>query len=83
MFAPGAIACAYWTSRSVSAAQPAMSELVGSKGGTGPAGWMIVNFGGSGRPKAVSKVFRSASAVGLPNESTIAIVVPLPVRPLA
>jgi hypothetical protein len=39
MFAPGAIACAYSTSSVLSNAQPTMSSLLPSNGGTVPAGW--------------------------------------------
>jgi len=58
-FAPGAMAWEYSMSREVSSAQPTMSELVGSNGGTGPAGWMIRNDGGAGSPYAWSNVARS------------------------
>jgi hypothetical protein len=81
--APGAIACAYSTSSVVSNAQPVMSSLVASNGGTGPAGWMTFSDGGSGRPKSLSNWCTSLAIVGEPNESTMTIVLPLPVRPLA
>jgi hypothetical protein len=42
----------------------------------------MVNDGGAGSPKVASNVARSAAIVGEPNESTIAIVVPLPLSPL-
>ena len=85
MLAPGAIAWAYWTSRLVSAAQldrTGSGVVCGFQAGTLPAGWMIVKLGGSARPNVLSNVLRSASAVGLPKASTIAIVVPAPVVPL-
>ena len=44
---------------------------------------MMVNFGGAGRPKALSNTFRSFLIVGEPNESTMTIVAPRPVTPLA
>jgi len=44
---------------------------------------MTVSDGGAGRPKSPSKRARSAATVGEPNESTITIVRPLPVRPAA
>jgi hypothetical protein len=70
-----------------------MSELVGSKGGTVPAGWMIWRLGsaaiagsigipyGFATPKVWSKWCRSLAIVGEPNESTIAIVWPVPSMP--
>ncbi len=82
-FAPGAITCAHSTSSVVSPAQPTMSELPGLYAGTGPAGWMIWNLGGAGRPKALSNTLRSFLMVGEPKESTMTIVVPLPVTPRA
>ncbi len=48
IFAAGAIAWAYSTSRLVSPAQPSRFE-VGWYGGTWPAGWMTVSGGGAGR----------------------------------
>jgi len=46
MLAPGAMECAYSTSRVVSPAQPArLDEAL--YGGTAPAGWMMVNEGGA------------------------------------
>ncbi len=44
---------------------------------------MILNDGGAGRPKVLSKALRSLAIVGEPNESTMTIVAPLPVTPLA
>ena len=44
---------------------------------------MMVNFGGAGRPKVRSNTFRSFLIVGEPNESTMTIVAPRPVTPLA
>ena len=83
MFAPGAIACAHSTSSVVSSAQPTMSSLLASNGGTAPAGWMIFSDGGAGRPKSESNFARSWVIVGEPNESTIAIVRPAPFCPAA
>ena len=80
ILAPGAMACAYSTSSSVSPAQPSRL-LVGRYGGTLPAGWITFSDGGSGRPVARSKTFRSCRTVGEPNESTMTIVWPLPVMP--
>ncbi len=72
----------YSTSREVSTPQPGWSGLsVGLNGGTGPAGWMILNDGGAGRPYAWSNVCRSLWIVGDPYESTITIVSPRPVSP--
>ena len=88
MFAFGAITCAHSTSSVVSCAQPTMSSLVGSNGGTAPAGWMIVSCGsgaiagsmgmpdGFETPNVWSNACRSFAIVGEPNESTIAIVWP-------
>ena len=59
MLAPGAIVCAYSTSSVVSPAQLSIVPLVGSNGGTAPAGWMILNDGGAGRPNCASNVARS------------------------
>ena len=80
MLAPGAIAWAYSTSRSVSPAQPSRSEF-GWYAGTGPAGWMTFSDGGAGRPAARSNRRRSRWTVGDPNESTMMIVCPRPVIP--
>ena len=44
---------------------------------------MMVNFGGAGRRKVRSNTFRSFLIVGEPNESTMTIVAPRPVTPLA
>jgi hypothetical protein len=65
-FAPGATVCAYSTSRVVSPAQPTMSELSGLYAGTLPAGWMIRNEGGAGRPNVRSNTLRSFLIVGEP-----------------
>src|SRR5580692_4802101 len=83
MLAPGAIVCAYSTSSVVSPAQLSIVPLFGSNGGTGPAGWIIVNDGGAGMPNCPSYVARSFLIVGEPKESTMTIVAPLPVTPLA
>ena len=69
------------TSRVVSPAQPTMALLVGSYGGTTPAGWMTLSDGGAGRLNWASKVARSDWIVGDPNESTITMVWPAPVIP--
>ena len=83
MLAPGAMACDHSTSSVVSPAQPTSPlASVGSKAGTGPAGWMILKDGGAGRLNVASKVARSDWIVGDPNESTITMVWPLPVIPL-
>ena len=83
MLAPGAKTCDHSTSRVVSYAQPTMSPLFGSNGGTGPAGWKTFRLGGSGRPTPRSKACRSCAIVGEPNESTITIVEPRPSIPEA
>jgi hypothetical protein len=44
---------------------------------------MIFSDGGAGRPNVLSNALRSWAIVGEPNESTMTIVVPLPVTPLA
>ena len=79
IFAPGAMACAYSTSRVVSWAQPTMVESVGSNGGTLPN--FITCRSGSGNPHCWSKTCRSFAMVGEPNESTITMVRPAPVMP--
>ena len=81
MFAPGAMACAYSTSRVVSPPQPVMSESLEFHFGIFPVGAMIVNDGGAGSPNCLSKTARSCLIVGEPNESTITIVSPWPVMP--
>src|SRR6202020_3061458 len=81
MFAPGAIVCAYSTSRVVSPPQPVMSELFLFHLGIFPDGVMILNDGGAGSPNCWSKTARSCLIVGEPNASTITIVSPLPVMP--
>src|SRR5258708_23292599 len=81
MFAPGAMAWAYCTSRLVSMLQPTSPwcELFGANVGH-PSGHRIVKDGGGGRWKILSNVARSCSTVGLPNASTIRIVWPRPSR---
>ena len=49
MLAPGAITCAYSTSRVVSPAQPALVGRARVGAGRRPAGWMIVKDGGGDR----------------------------------
>ena len=44
---------------------------------------MMLNDGGAGRPKVLSNTLRSLLIVGEPYESTMTIVAPLPVTPLA
>ena len=83
MFAPGAMVCAYSTSRVVSPPQPVMSESLEFQLGIFPSGVMIVNDGGAGSLNCWSKTARSCLIVGEPNESTITIVSPLPVTPRA
>jgi hypothetical protein len=58
-----------------------MSESSGFHFGGFPAGVMILNDGGAGSLNCRSKTARSFLIVGEPNESTIAIVWPLPVMP--
>jgi hypothetical protein len=41
----------------------------------------MLNDGGAGRPNALSNVARSWRIVGLPNESKITMVCPLPSSP--
>ena len=79
IFAPGAIECAYSTSRVVSSAQPTMVESVGSNAGTLPN--FITCRSGSGNPHCWSKTCRSVAMVGEPNESTMTMVRPAPVMP--
>ena len=81
ILAPGANTCVHSTSSVVSSAQPVMSLLFGSNGGTGPASWRTVSDGGSGRPKVWSNTCRSFAMVGEPKASTMTIVRPLPVIP--
>src|SRR5690242_216382 len=80
MFAPGAIACAYCTSRIVSIVQPnspclgfplilTTGQVLVSKG-VGEFPQNMVNDGGAGIPKAASNVAKSLAMVGLPNAST-------------
>ena len=79
IFAPGAMAWAYSTSRVVSSAQPTMVESLGSNGGTLPN--FMTCRSGSGSPHCSSKTCRSFAMVGEPNESTITMVRPAPVMP--
>ena len=58
-----------------------MSGLVGSNGGMVPAGTTSTVVSGS--PHWASNALRSFWMVGEPNESTITIVRPAPVIPLA
>ena len=44
---------------------------------------MILNDGGAGKPNVLSNTPRSFLMVGEPNESTMTIVVPLPLMPCA
>ena len=44
---------------------------------------MIRNEGGAGRPNVLSNTLRSSLIVGEPKESTMTIVAPRPVTPLA
>src|SRR2546430_2492647 len=80
MFAPGAIACAHWTSSDVSSAHPTWVQLVSSKG-TVPSGDNTCNDGGAASPNPVSNCARSVLTVGLPNESKMTIVWPVPSNP--
>ena len=79
IFAPGAMECAYSTSRVVSSAQPTWVELVGSKAGTLPN--LMICRSGLGRPNCLSNVLMSLLIVGDPYESTMTIVRPAPVIP--
>src|SRR6266699_2877179 len=91
MFAPGAIAWEYSTSRVVSTDQPIWSwmsccELKVTVGhvdvskGVGELPQNIVNDAGAGIPKTVSNVARSLAMPGLPKASTMTIVCPVPSR---
>src|SRR5216683_5752401 len=90
MLAPGAMACAYSTSRLVSMVQPNSScsgftlmltvgHVVGSSG-VGELPQNIVKDGGAGITKRASNNARSLAIVGLPKASTITIVCPVPSR---
>ena len=90
MFAPGAIACAYCTSRLVSIVHEntpcigfvlmlTCGHVLVSKG-LGELPQNIVNDGGAGIPKAESNNAKSLATVGLPKASTITIVCPVPSR---
>src|ERR1035438_1218119 len=68
MFAPGAITCAYSTSRFVSPAQPSRVS-VGVYGGTFPAGWITFSDGGAGRPNGWSKTDRAWGVGGGTDEA--------------
>jgi hypothetical protein len=64
IFAPGAMACAHWTSRLISSAQPALV-----RGYVEPPLWLTLvkqpfDVVQAGSPKVLLKRFRSASAVG-------------------
>ncbi len=78
MFASGAMACAYSTSRLVSKAQLTRTSLP-SKGGIAPTGEITLSEGGAGSPKSASKCARSCAIVGEPNASTTTMVLPRPV----
>src|SRR6267143_3591656 len=90
MFAPGAMACAYSTSRLVSMLHPKTSclrfEVIGTFGhvlgssGVTELPQNIVKDGGAGIPKIASKSARSLVIVGLPKASTITMVWPDPSR---
>ena len=58
-----------------------MSELFLFHFGILPDGVMILKNGGAGSLNCWSKTARSCLIVGEPNESTITIVLPLPVMP--
>src|SRR6266849_190825 len=90
MFAPGAMAWAYSTSRLVSMVQLNSScsgfalmltvgHVVGSRG-VGELPQNIVKDGGAAIPKRASNNARSLVIVGLPKASTITIVWPEPSR---
>src|SRR5438128_2789433 len=88
MLAPGAIACAYSTSRLVSIDHPNTSCLglavIGTVGhvegsnGVALLPQKIVKDGGAEMPNTASNSARSLTIVGLPNASTITIVWPEP-----
>src|SRR5712692_3478959 len=85
IFAPGAMAWAYSTSKLVSIAQPnkpwRVLAVIGVAGH--PAGsHRMVNDGGAGMPKRLSNKARSFGIVGLPKASTIRMVWPVPSRPV-
>ena len=80
MFAPGATACAHWTSSDVSADQPTWLSSFGSNG------WVArhiddVERGRRQTERAVEQV-EVALGIGLPYASMITIVRPLPFTPL-
>src|SRR5262249_41475450 len=89
------IACAHSTSSEVSIDQPLRSCWwpLPVSFGLGPFSFRMLNVGipGSqvtldsphmgGRPNSVSNTFRSSAIVELPNESTTAIVKPVPSKP--
>ena len=56
-----------------------MSVVVGDR----PSGMKMLNADGAGRPNAWSNVARCWRIAGLPNESKMTTVCPLPVSPLA
>ena len=64
IFAPGAMECAYSTSRVVSSAQPTMVELVGSNAGMLPN--LTIRRSGLGKPNCWSNTLRSLRIVGEP-----------------
>ncbi len=64
-------------------AGPAFPVAVGAVRSDLASGWMTFSDGGAGRPAALSKIARSLATVGEPYESTMTIVWPLPVIPLA
>src|SRR6266566_8068739 len=82
IFAPGAIAWAYCTSKLVSTLQPASLWCVSLGAKTGHPFWghRIVKDGGAGMWNSASKVARSCATVGLPKASTMRIVCPAPFR---
>src|SRR5207247_1560644 len=73
IFAPGAIAWAYCTSKLVSTLQPASSWCLSLGAKTGhPSGHRIVKDGGAGTWNSASNVARSCATVGLgPGESGV------------
>src|SRR6058998_3110255 len=81
IFAPGAMAWAYCTSKLVSTLQPASSWCVSLGAKTGhPSGHRIVKDGGAGTWNSASNVARSCATAGLPKASTMRIVCPAPFR---
>ena len=80
IFAPGAMECAYSTSRVVSSAQPTWVSLVGSNGGTLP-NFIDLQDRVREAELLVEDLECHCAIVGEPKELTITIVLPRPVTP--